>query len=59
MKQMELGTIVAEFPPIMEQKNPRNSEGAFLSLKDNSIIFVYSKFKGDGQQDWIPTDSAL
>ncbi len=59
MKQMELGTIVAEFPPIMEQKNPRNSEGAFLSLKDNSIIFVYSKFKGDGQQDWIPTDICL
>ena len=27
--------------------NPRNSEGAFLELKDGKILFVYSHFFGE------------
>lgn len=29
--------------------NPRNSEGAFIKLKDGGILFAYSRFSGD---DW-------
>src|SRR5262245_10631951 len=28
--------------------NPRNSEGAFLALKDGRIIFIYTHFTGGG-----------
>lgn len=31
--------------------NPRNTEGAFVSLKDGRILFVYSKFTGGGGDD--------
>jgi len=31
--------------------NPRNSEGAFLDLKDGRIMFVYSRFTGDTYSD--------
>lgn len=31
------------------ENNPRNSEGAFVTLKDGRIMFVYSRFYGD---DW-------
>ena len=48
MEYRELGKVVAELIPSMERKNPRNSEGAFLRLKDGSVLFVYSRFKGDG-----------
>ena len=56
MRREELGIVVAEFKPQMEKENPRNSEGAFLNLKDGRILFVYSKFKGRGQEDWAPAD---
>ena len=35
-----------ELPP--GEGNPRNSEGAFVSLKDGRILFVYSHFTGGG-----------
>ena len=51
-----LGTVVAEFAPSKENKNPRNSEGAFLGRKDGSILFVYSRFKGEACDDWVSAD---
>ncbi len=35
-----------ELPP--SKTNPRNSEGAFVTLKDGRIFFVYSHFTGGG-----------
>ena len=37
---------VLDLPPGPD--NPRNSEGAFLRLKDGRILFVYTKFTGGG-----------
>ncbi len=54
MRKMNLGEITAEFGP--GKGNPRNSEGAFLTLRDNRILFVYCRFKGDNPADWIPAD---
>lgn len=34
--------------------NPRNSEGAFITLKDKRILFVYSKYMGRGSGDHDP-----
>ena len=41
--------VVLELPP--GPGNPRNSEGAFLSLKDGRILFVYSRFVGASSGD--------
>lgn len=38
--------------------NPRNGEGTFLRLKDNSILFVYSKFSGNDWGDECAADIA-
>lgn len=56
MEKKKPGTIVAEFVPSKEKKNPRNSEGAFISLKDGTILFAYSRFKGTGCEDWGAAD---
>ncbi|MBY5956940.1 glycoside hydrolase [Membranicola marinus] len=32
--------------------NPRNSEGDFVTLKDGSILFIYSHFVGDAPSDF-------
>ncbi|NLC68305.1 MAG: exo-alpha-sialidase [Clostridiaceae bacterium] len=45
----EVGKIVLELPP--RENNPRNSEGAFIILRDNSVMFVYSRFTGDKSHD--------
>lgn len=34
--------------------NPRNSEGAFITLKDNRVLFIYSKYSGRGSGDHDP-----
>ncbi len=55
--------------------NPRNTEGAFVTLKDGRILFAYTKFTGggsdhdaativsrssnDGGQTWTSTDTPL
>ncbi|HOV62853.1 MAG TPA: sialidase family protein [Spirochaetia bacterium] len=45
----EYGAIVLELPP--GEKNPRNSEGAFLDLNDGSLLFAYSRFIGENTDD--------
>jgi sialidase-1 len=32
-------------------ENPRNSEGDFMQLKDGRLVFIYSHFAGNGQDD--------
>ena len=55
--------------------NPRNTEGAFVTLKDGRVLFAYTKFTGggsdhdaatiagrysrDGGQTWTTTDTTL
>lgn len=46
---MKTGKIVLELPPC--EGNPRNSEGAFIELKDCSLLFIYSKFIGSNWGD--------
>ena len=36
--------VALELPPGPD--NPRNSEGAFMPLKDGRIMFAYSRFTG-------------
>jgi Neuraminidase (sialidase) len=47
------GKIVMELPPIAG--NPRNSEGAFLNLNDGRLLFVYSRFNADSNEDYAPS----
>lgn len=51
MEKKELGSVVACLAPSAERKNPRNSEGAFLSLPDGELIFVYSRYRGESWRD--------
>ncbi len=46
------GKIVLELPP--GPGNPRNSEGAFIKLKDGRLMFVYSRFVADHASDVAP-----
>jgi sialidase-1 len=41
--------IVLELPP--GAGNPRNSEGAFIELEGGEILFIYSRFEGEGYSD--------
>jgi len=41
--------IVFEILPT--KSNPRNSEGAFIKLKDGSLLFAYSRFHDDASDD--------
>jgi sialidase-1 len=45
----KVGSITLEMPPV--KGNPRNSEGAFIDLKDGRIMFVYSHYIGDSYSD--------
>lgn len=46
--------IVHELIPC--KGNPRNSEGAFLKLKDGRILFAYSRYHGESAGDHEPCD---
>jgi Neuraminidase (sialidase) len=64
---------VLELPP--KDGNPRNSEGAFLPIRDGRLLFVYTHFTGgpsdhaaahlaarvsaDGGQTWSDTDAVV
>jgi sialidase-1 len=45
-----VGDVVLELPP--NEGNPRNSEGAFIQLNNDKILFVYSKYIGDSYADY-------
>lgn len=48
------------YPPrIFPKNNPRNSEGAFFTLKNSDILFAYSKFKGKSNADYASADICL
>lgn len=49
-----IGRIVRDFAP--EKDNPRNSEGAFLTLKDGSVLFAYTRYSGNDWDDGAPAD---
>ena len=48
------GRIIRDFPPV--EGNPRNSEGSFINLSDGTIMFAYSKFRGDKGSDDADAD---
>lgn len=43
------GTVVLDLGP--SKGNPRNSEGAFIELKDGRLMLVYSRFIGESNND--------
>lgn len=43
------GRIILDLPP--GENNPRNSEGAFITLKNGTIMFAYSRYDGDKGND--------
>lgn len=47
---------VLQLPPGPE--NPRNSECAFVTLKDGTILMVYSRFYGKSSNDYATADLA-
>jgi sialidase-1 len=48
-KQIEGVEKIRLLPP--SEKNPRNSEGDFIELKDGRIMFLYTHFTGGGGDD--------
>ena len=52
-----LGKIVKEFIPT--DGNSRNSEGAFIDLKDGRIAFVYTRYRRGRAQDGDTADLAV
>lgn len=59
MKKCDLGEIILDLRPQPEIGNPRNSEGAFISLEDGTLLFAYSKFKGKDPADHATSDICL
>lgn len=59
MKKMEFGEIVIDLAPDEEKDNSRNSEGAFIELKDNKVLFIYSGFRGKSAVDFATADLAM
>ena len=47
---------VLELPPT--DNNPRNSEGAFITLKDGTIMYAFSRYHGGSWDDNAPSDIA-
>lgn len=50
-----INDVVLELSP--SENNPRNSEGAFITLKDGTILFAYSRYYG-GASDHSKADIA-
>lgn len=48
------GRIIRDFAP--DKLNPRNSEGAFINLKDGSVLFAYTRYSGGDGDDGAPAD---
>lgn len=45
----ELGTVTLDLPP--GSGNPRNSEGAFIALRDGRLLLVYTHFTGSASDE--------
>ena len=50
MRNGTFGKVVMELSPT--EDNPRNSEGSFIDLKDGRLMFVYSRFVGETEDDY-------
>ncbi|WP_391572144.1 sialidase family protein [Cohnella sp.] len=50
MRNGTVGKVVLELSP--SEDNPRNSEGSFIDLKDGRLMFVYSRFVGETEDDY-------
>lgn len=59
MNHLNLGVVVRDLPPNLELKNPRNSEGAFITLENGDIIYIYSKYKGLSSADDASSDLCM
>ena len=59
MINANLGEVVRDLLPSVEKKNPRNSEGAFLTLDNGDIIFIYSRYKGSSGADDATADLCM
>jgi len=46
--------IIRDFAP--SKDNNRNSEGAFITLKNGNIMFAYSRYGGEGDDDGAAAD---
>ncbi|HOO26478.1 MAG TPA: sialidase family protein [Clostridiales bacterium] len=53
----EIGRSVLEIPP--SEENKRNSEGAFITLKDGRILFAYTYYGAEGWRDESQADIAF
>jgi hypothetical protein len=49
-----IGKHICDLAP--SQTNNRNSEGAFITLKNGDILFVYTRYRGDGHDDECTAD---
>lgn len=49
-----LGKIICDLPP--KDNNPRNSEGAFIELKNGKILFAYTHYLGCDGDDGAPAE---
>ena len=47
-------TFVLDLAPSIG--NPRNSEGAFITLNNSDILFVYSRYGGESWRDHAQAD---
>ena len=56
MNMIPFGEIITDLAPGEEARNPRNSEGAFLKLKNGNLFFVYSRFRGESAADFATSD---
>ena len=49
-----LGKHICDIAP--SQTNNRNSEGSFITLKNGDILFVYTRYRGNGHDDECTAD---
>ncbi len=56
MRDCSLGKVVLDLPPERARGNPRNSEGAFLTLQDGSVLFAFTRYRGESAEDYATAD---
>ncbi len=48
------GQIICDLVP--NNQNNRNSEGAFIKLKNGDLMFAYTRYRGEGCEDYSVAD---